>query len=82
MISRNSLTTSYSGLMPAPAKAVVVASQALITKDEILIVCGDSDPWCLVGLGGRMEVEELVVIEKGFDEHDNKGELADALGTE
>ena len=54
---------------------------SLDSKDETLIVRGDSDPWCVVDLDGMMEVEELVVIEKGYNEHE-KGELADALGTE
>ena len=51
------------------------------SKDEALIVCGDSDPGGGVGMDGRMEVKKLVVSKKGFDEHE-KGELADALGTE
>ena len=53
---------------------------SLNSKNETLIVCGDSDLWCIVGLGERMEVKELVVIEKGFNEHE-KGEVADALRT-
>ena len=54
---------------------------SLNSKDETLIICGDSDPGCVVGLDGRMEVKKLVVSEKGVDEHE-KGELVDALGTE
>ena len=51
------------------------------SKNETLIVCGDSDPRCVVGLNRRIEVKKLVAIEKDFDEHE-KGELAGALGTE
>ena len=54
---------------------------SLNSKDETLIVCGDSDPWCVVGLEGRMEgKKKLVRVAKGFNEHE-KGEVADALRT-
>ena len=62
-------------------KGRVDSKSGLDSEDEALIVGGDSDSWFAIGLGGGMEVKKLVVSKKGFDEHE-KGELADALGTE